>query len=115
MAGGDLDGDTYFVTWNKKLVPGGMIALAMFQTRPCDSAAPEEPMPEQHVPAKEVDAVSTEHVIDFFLDVMCNDNLGQIGGLLHAMSPVDHMVVPVQPMLTWRWPISFLRMLATPE
>ncbi|XP_065174448.1 uncharacterized protein LOC135804495 [Sycon ciliatum] len=61
-SGSDLDGDTYFVTWNPHLIPT--------QVQP--------PMEYAGKQAQEVDRVTMEHIYDFFVKYMQNDSLGVI-------------------------------------
>ena len=63
-SGSDLDGDLYFVTWDQRLVP-----------RPEDV---HPPMDYLAAPAQTVDQVTMEHVHDFIINYMKNDQLGQI-------------------------------------
>ena len=63
-SGSDLDGDLYFVTWDKRLVP-----------RPEDV---HPPMDYKAAPAQMVGQVTMEHVHDFIINYMKNDQLGQI-------------------------------------
>lgn len=64
MSGGDLDGDIYFVVWNKALIPATDHAPASY-------CAPSQP------PTKP-GGVTVEDIQDFFVDYIRNDNLGQI-------------------------------------
>eukprot|EP00892_Ulva_mutabilis_P008486 jgi/Ulvmu1/6009/UM026_0135.1 len=64
MSGGDLDGDIYLITWDTALVPNRE-AEAINYT------------PEKHAMAKP-DEVTVEDIVDFQMDYMKNDRLGQI-------------------------------------
>ncbi|KAG6550167.1 hypothetical protein Mapa_008124 [Marchantia paleacea] len=67
-SGSDLDGDVYFVTWDRRLIP--------------PSGVSSEPMkykcsPDNNV-KKNPHAVRIEEVVDFFAKYMVNDKLGRI-------------------------------------
>ena len=61
-SGSDLDGDTYFVSWNPDLLPPKI----------------EEPASYVGKKPKKVDEVKLEDIFDFFVDYMKNDALGPI-------------------------------------
>ena len=63
-SGSDLDGDTYFVTWNHSLIPPKIVDPANYVGK--------EP---QRAPDK---AVEMDEVFEFFVKYMQNDSLGKI-------------------------------------
>lgn len=63
-SGGDLDGDDYIVIWDQKLIP------RIWNAEPFHYEAPP--------PRTVSSAITTTHLIDFFLDYLRNDALGQI-------------------------------------
>lgn len=63
-SGGDLDGDDYIVIWDQRLIP------RIWNAEPFHYEAPP--------PKKVASAITTSHLIDFFLDYLRNDTLGQI-------------------------------------
>lgn len=70
-SGGDLDGDDYFVAWDKTLIP------------------PEwnhEPMIHHSATPKEVKSVSIADVIDFHVSFMKQDSLGRIANAWLALA-----------------------------
>jgi RNA-dependent RNA polymerase len=65
MSGGDLDGDIYFVIWNKTLIPN--------RAAPPLNYTPPDPPSE--VPGG---VVTVDHIVESFLNYMQNDQLGRI-------------------------------------
>lgn len=61
-SGSDLDGDTYFVSWNRDLLPPRTMSPATYQGKM----------------AKEVEQVSMDDIFKFFVNYMQNDSLGVI-------------------------------------
>ena len=72
-SGSDLDGDIYFATWDRTLIPPT-------QADPMDYVTPA---PEYK------DSVSMANISDFFVNYMRNDNLGQIANAHLAHSDVS--------------------------
>ena len=69
-SGSDLDGDLYFVTWDKRLIP----------------PENENAMDYDSPPAKEKDNVTIDDVIDFFVEFIEVDQLGRIANAHVAIS-----------------------------
>ncbi|KAI7881914.1 RdRP-domain-containing protein [Lichtheimia hyalospora FSU 10163] len=65
LSGGDLDGDTYSIIWDKRLYPPN----DMRNKEPMDVTPPEP---------KKVDQVQIGDIHDFFVEYIENDNLGLI-------------------------------------
>lgn len=87
-SGGDLDGDDYVISWDKKLIP---------------PIINYEPMTYESPPKLEIDRpVNTADMISFFVTYMKNDRLGHIAnthivwgdklddGVLHPRCKLDH-------------------------
>lgn len=64
-SGSDLDGDIYFIFWDKELIPN-------WQARPLDYT------PTQAPPEVSGRVVKVEHIVEAFLNYMKNDQLGRI-------------------------------------
>ena len=71
MGGGDLDGDTYFLTWDKRLIPKRVADSMKYDT---------------NEPKKVDNAVTVEEVISFFCKFICHGELGRIDDSHLAMS-----------------------------
>lgn len=66
ISGGDLDGDLYFVSWDKRLIPD----------RLCDPMSYEAKKPEEFKEKSE--DISLKDMLEFFIRYMTFDNLGRI-------------------------------------
>lgn len=64
MSGGDLDGDIYFIIWEPSFLPA-------VQAEELDYTPPKNPV---EVPG----GVQVEHIVEFFLNYLKNDQLGRI-------------------------------------
>lgn len=63
-SGGDLDGDDYWVIWDKRLIP------KIWNVEPFHYEPP--------TPVTAKGEITTQHIIDFFLHYLMNDQLGRI-------------------------------------
>jgi RNA-dependent RNA polymerase len=68
MAGGDLDGDTYLVIWDKEIFPSRTL-------EPLDFTAQKRP---------DVERVEMKDIAEFFVEYIQNDKLGIISNAILA-------------------------------
>jgi RNA-dependent RNA polymerase len=62
MSGSDLDGDIYWITWNKSLMPNFTVPPASY--------LPDPPLEDPNI--------TMESITDFFCSYMAQDQLGAI-------------------------------------
>lgn len=87
-AGGDLDGDDYMVIWDQDMVP------------PEQDHAPMEYVESRANNSAPVDKVTTAHIIDFFVEYMKNNSLGQIA-IAHRVWADKSMLGVKDPKCEW--------------
>jgi RNA-dependent RNA polymerase len=76
LSGSDLDGDIYFVTWNPDLLP------PLNRRNPEPGSYPTV-VPKEKAPGE---LVTSEDLVDFFVDFAKNDNLGIIANMHLAIA-----------------------------
>lgn len=74
-SGSDLDGDLYFVSWDPALIPP-------IVTNPMDYTSTDKPK----ILSPDVPRINTDHIVDFILEFIKNDDLGPLANLHVALS-----------------------------